>query len=197
MRNFRTVALALTVSSIATTAEAAPVLIQVVGVDGRPLSGAVVTVTMPGVAPPAPRGPYVVAQRNIQFDPRVLIVPVGATVSFPNFDKVRHHVYSFSKPKKFELKLFGRDESRNVVFDKPGAVALGCNIHDAMNGVVYVTASPYTALTDAAGRVRMNVTPGSGRVAVWHPSIRSAGNTLEQPASVAATGLTTTLQLRR
>ncbi|WP_294352416.1 methylamine utilization protein [uncultured Sphingomonas sp.] len=197
MRNFRIVMLALVALPIATTAKAAPVLIQVVGVDGRPLSGAVVTVTMPGTAAPAPRGPYVVAQRNIQFDPRVLIVPVGATVSFPNFDKVRHHVYSFSKPKKFELKLFGRDESRNVVFDKPGAVALGCNIHDTMNGVVYVTASPYTALTDAAGRVRMNVTPGSGRVAVWHPSIRSAGNTLEQPASVAATGLTTTLQLHR
>lgn len=197
MRNFRIVALALVTLPIATTAEAAPVLIQVVGVDGRPLSNAVVTVTMPGSAAPAPRGPYVVAQRNIQFEPRVLIVPVGATVSFPNFDKVRHHVYSFSKPKKFELKLFGRDESRNVVFDKPGAVALGCNIHDAMNGVVYVTASPYTALTDAVGRVRMNVAPGTGRVAVWHPSIRSAGNTLEQPASVAATGLTTTLQLRR
>lgn len=197
MRNFRIVALALVALPIATTAEAAPVLIQVVGIDRRPLSGAVVTVTMSGTAAPAPRGPYVVAQRNIQFDPRVLIVPVGATVSFPNFDKVRHHVYSFSKPKKFELKLFGRDESRNVVFDKPGAVALGCNIHDAMNGVVYVTASPYTALTDAAGLVRMNVTPGAGRVAVWHPSIRSAGNTLEQPASVAATGLTTTLQLRR
>lgn len=197
MRNFRIVMLALVALPIATTAKAAPVLIQVVGVDGRPLSGAVVTVTMPGTAAPAPRGPYVVAQRNIQFDPRVLIVPVGATVSFPNFDKMRHHVYSFSKPKKFELKLFGRDESRNVVFDKPGAVALGCNIHDAMNGVVYVTASPYTALTDAAGRVRMNVAPGSGRVAVWHPSIRSAGNTLEQPASVAASGLTTTLQLHR
>ena len=87
--------------------------------------------------------------------------------------------------------------SRTVNFDKPGAVALGCNIHEAMNGVVYVTASPYTALTDVAGRVRMNVGPGAGRVAVWHPSIRAAGNTLEQPASVAAAGLTTVLQLHR
>jgi plastocyanin len=191
------VALTLAATPIATAVHAAPVAIQVIGVDGRPLSGAVVTVTMPGTAAPAPRGPYVVAQRNIQFDPHVLIVPVGATVSFPNFDKVRHHVYSFSKPKRFELKLFGLDESRNVVFDKPGAVALGCNIHDPMNGVVYVTASPFTALTDAAGRVRLNVTPGAGRIAVWHPAIRAAANTLEQPASVAATGLTTTLQLRR
>ncbi|SEK25818.1 Plastocyanin [Sphingomonas palmae] len=182
---------------IATAAAAAPVTIQVIGPDGRPLAGAVVTVTMLGTPPPAPRGSYSVAQRNIQFDPQVLIVPVGATVSFPNFDKVRHHVYSFSKPKKFELKLFGRDESRTITFDKPGAVMLGCNIHDSMNGVVYVTASPYTALTDANGRVRMNVAAGGGRVAVWHPSIRSANNTLEQPAPIAATGLNTTLQLRR
>lgn len=197
MRKFLIVVLALAALPVATAAHAAPVVIQVVGIDGRPLAGAVVTLTLPGTPPPVPRGPYAVAQRDIQFDPQVLIVPVGATVSFPNFDKVRHHVYSFSTAKKFELKLFGRDESRTVTFDKPGAVALGCNIHDRMNGVVYVTASPYTALTDATGVVRMNVAPGAGRVAVWHPSIRAAGNTLEQPAPIAAAGLTTTLQLRR
>ena len=197
MRKSRTMLLALAVMPIATAAHAAPVVIQVVGIDGRPLIGAVVTVTVPGTPPPTPRGPYAVTQRNIQFDPQVLIVPVGATVSFPNLDKVRHHVYSFSKARKFELKLFGRDESRTITFDKPGAVALGCNIHDSMNGVVYVTGSPYTALTDASGRVRMNVAPGTGRVAVWHSSIRTAGNTLEQPVQIAAAGLTTTLQLRR
>lgn len=197
MRILHILAVAGAAMSIAVPAAAAPVNIQVVGTDGRPLAGAVVTVTMPGTAAPVPRGPYAVAQRNIQFDPQVLIVPVGATVSFPNFDKVRHHVYSFSKPRKFELKLFGRDESRTVTFDKPGAVALGCNIHDSMNGVVYVTASPYTALTDTTGRVRLTVAAGTGRVAVWHPSIRVAGNTLEQPASITAAGFATTLQLRR
>ena len=197
MRKFRIVAVTMATMPIAAISHAAPVVIQVLSVDGRPLSGAVVTITMPGAAAPVPRGPYAVAQRDIQFAPHILIVPVGATVTFPNFDKVRHHVYSFSKTKKFELKLFGRDESRTVVFDKPGAVALGCNIHDAMNGVVYVTASPYTAMTDAAGRVRMSVAPGPGRVAVWHPSIRATGNTLEQSASIAAAGLTTAFQLRR
>ncbi len=197
MRILNLLALVSAAIPIATSAAAAPVNIQVIGTDGHPLAGAVVIVTMPGTPAPAWRGPYAVAQRNIQFDPQVLIVPVGATVSFPNFDKVRHHVYSFSKPKKFELKLFGRDESRAVTFDKPGAVALGCNIHDSMNGVVYVATSPYTALTDASGRVRMNVAAGAGRVAVWHPTIRAAGNTLEQPAPITATGLTTTLQLRR
>ena len=179
-------------------AAATPVAVQVLGPDGRPLAGAVVTVTLPGTPTPAPRGPYAMAQRNIAFEPHVLIVPVGATVTFPNFDKVRHHVYSFSAPKKFELKLFGREESRSITFDKPGAVALGCNIHDAMNGVVFVTASPYTAQTGADGRARMGLARGgTGTITIWHPSIRTAGNVRWQAVSVPAAGLATTVQLRR
>ena len=78
----------------------------------------------------ARRGRFVVSQRNIQFHPFLTIVPVGADVSFPNLDPTKHHVYSFSPAKRFELKLFARDQSRTVHFDKPGVVALGCNIHD-------------------------------------------------------------------
>ena len=182
---------------LATPAVAAPVVVQVQAADGTPLAGAVVTLTMPGVAAPAPRGPYVMKQQNIAFAPHVLIVPVGASVSFPNLDRVRHHVYSFSSPKRFDLKLYGREDDRSITFDRPGAVALGCNIHDAMSGVVYVTATPYAAVTDAAGRIRLDAGAGRGTVSVWHPSIRAAGNTLSQPATVAASGLATTLRLRR
>lgn len=181
----------------APAAVAAPVVVQVQAADGRPLAGAVVTLTMPGVAPPAPRGPYAMRQQNIAFAPHVLIVPVGASVSFPNLDRVRHHVYSFSSPKKFDLKLYGREDNRSVVFDRPGAVALGCNIHDAMSGVVFVTATPYAAVTDADGRIRIDVGAGRGTVSVWHPSIRASGNMLSQPATVAASGLATVLRLRR
>lgn len=181
----------------APAAVAAPVVVQVQAADGTPLPGAVVTLTMPGVAPPVPRGPYVMKQQNIAFAPHVLVVPVGASVSFPNLDRVRHHVYSFSAPKRFDLKLYGREDDRSIAFDRPGAVALGCNIHDAMSGVVFVTATPYAAVTDADGRVRMDAGAGRGVVAVWHPSIRAAGNTLSQPAMVAASGLATVLRLRR
>ncbi len=182
----------------ATPARAAPVSVQVIGADGRPLPGAVVTLTLPGTPAPVPRGPYRVAQQNIAFDPKVLIVPVGAQVSFPNLDRVRHHVYSFSSPKKFDLKLYGRDESRSVVFDKPGAVALGCNIHDAMSGVVYVTATPYAAVADGGGRVSFAI-PGAGRgtVTVWHPSIRKAGNAVSQPIATVATGGSAVVRLSR
>lgn len=198
MRKLRKFVLAVALVWPASAFAASPAAVLVLGPDGRPLAGAVVTLTMPGVAPPPARGPYVMSQRNITFDPHVMVVPVGATVSFPNFDKVRHHVYSFSQPKKFDLKLFGRDESRSVTFDKPGAVALGCNIHDAMNGVIYVTVSPYTAVTGADGRVKLSVAaPGAGRLSVWHPSIRARDNTLSQPATVTGAGLNTTLQIKR
>ncbi len=199
-RSLAIAAIASAVSALlpAAAAHAAPVSILVRGADGAPLPGAIVSVEAPGIAAPAPRGPYAVEQRDIQFQPHVLIVPVGATVAFPNRDKVRHHVYSFSKPKKFDLKLYGRDDTRTVTFDQPGVIALGCNIHDAMTGFVFVTATPFTAQTDASGRIAFgNVPAGAVTVRVWHPSIRAAGNSLSQGAQVAAAGLSTTLTLRR
>lgn len=193
----RTLAL-LPLAAMASAAHAGPVSIDVRGADGKPLAGAVVSVEMPGVRAPQPRGPYAVEQRNVQFQPHVLIVPVGASVAFPNRDRVRHHVYSFSKPKRFDLKLYGREEARTVLFDAPGVVALGCNIHDAMSGFLFVTASPFTAQTDAAGRVAFGQVPaGKATVRVWHPSIRAPGNTLVQGAAIGAAGFVGHVALRR
>ena len=179
-------------------ARAGPVASAVGGADGRPRANAVVMIEVPGIPPAAARRAYAVAQRNIAFDPRVLIVPLGATVGFPNFDKVRHHVYSFSKPKRFELKLYGREDNRNVTFDKPGAVALGCNIHDEMSGVIYVTATPFAALSDAAGRVAWpDVPAGRATLKVWHPTIRAADNVAVQAIAIAPSGYATTYTIRR
>ena len=182
----------------ASAAAAAPVSIEVRAADGQPLAGAVVTVEAPGVAAPTPRASYSVEQRNIQFQPHLLIVPVGATVGFPNRDKVRHHVYSFSKPKKFDLKLYGKEEARSIVFDKPGVVALGCNIHDSMSGYVFVTATPFVAQTDASGRVALQDVPAGGvTLRVWHPSIRAPGNMLARPLKVLPAGVSTQVSIGR
>ena len=179
-------------------AGAAPVVVTVTGADGRPLPGAVVTVMVPNVAAPVPRGVYTMAQRNIAFDPHVLIVPAGATVSFPNRDTVRHHVYSFSKPKKFDLKLYGRDETKAVTFDQPGVVSLGCNIHDVMSGFIFVTTTPFAAVSDAAGRVTINNVPaGRATLTLWHPSVRAPGNSLSQAVAIAPSGLTLAMSARR
>lgn len=143
---------------------------------------------------PARFDPLVVRQQDIQFHPFVLLVPVGAEVEFPNLDKVRHHVYSFSKPKRFELKLYGREESRTVVFDKPGAVALGCNIHDAMTAFVRVVDTPYAVKTDAGGVARLpNVPAGAGALRVWHPWLRAPGNEVMRPLAVGGVPLTQTV----
>ncbi|HEY2707845.1 MAG TPA: methylamine utilization protein [Caulobacteraceae bacterium] len=122
---------------------------------------------------------YRMAQKDIQFEPFVLVVPVGADVSFPNLDAVKHHVYSFSPAKTFELKLYGKDETRVVHFDKPGVVELGCNIHDSMIAFILVVDTPFAAKTDAHGNASLrDVPPGGQAVTVWRPYLHAPGNAL-------------------
>lgn len=160
---------------------AAPLTVRVVDGSGRPVADAVVTVRPSGAAQrPMRLAPgYSVQQKDMQFRPFVSVVPVGATVSFPNLDPSRHHVYSFSPAKRFELKLFARDQTRSVRFDKPGVIALGCNIHDSMSAFIVVTDSAWTAVSDGKGMVRLADLPnGSAVMTVWHPYMRAPGNQL-------------------
>jgi plastocyanin len=133
--------------------------------------------------------PVEMDQRNLQFDPFVLIVPVGADVTFPNRDPVRHHVYSFSPAKAFELKLYGKDESRSVRFDKVGVVALGCNIHDNMVAFVKVVDTPFAAKTDATGQVVLRGLPaGPVQVRIWHPYLKAPNNEITRTITAPASG---------
>lgn len=154
---------------------------------GKPVTDAVVSV-YPAAGASGPirfAWPLEVDQRNMQFEPFVLIVPVGADVSFPNRDSVRHHVYSFSPTKPFELKLYGRDESRSVRFDKVGVVALGCNIHDSMVAFLKVVDTPFAAKSDASGTVVLRGLPaGAAEVRVWHPYLRAVNNEVRRAASL-------------
>ncbi len=190
----------LTAVFAAGVAHAGSATIDVRGADGQPLADAVVTIQT-ARKPSGPirfDWPATMSQHNIAFDPHVLIVPIGSTVTFPNLDKVRHHVYSFSKAKKFELKLYGREEARTVVFDKVGIVPIGCNIHDSMSGFIIVVDTPYAMKTDASGRVRIaDVPAGPASVSVWHPSIRAADNRLTNQVAIGAGGYTTILVIRR
>lgn len=179
-------------------AHSATVTITIRQADGTPLTDGVVLVDSAAAPRPVPHGPYVMEQKQIAFQPHVLIVPVGAQVAFPNRDSVRHHVYSFSKAKRFDLKLYGREDQRSIVFGTPGVVALGCNIHDTMSGFVIVTATPFYARTDAQGRVTIPGVPaGAVTLRLWSPSIRASGNVLAQAAMVPAAGYATTLTIRR
>jgi plastocyanin len=119
----------------------------------------------------------IVDQVDKEFLPKVQAVLVGTAITFPNRDRVRHQVYSFSPAKRFELPLYA-GVPQAVVFDKPGVVILGCNIHDWMIGYVYVSESPYFAKTNAEGKAVLTDVPARGYVVrVWHPQLVVAEDT--------------------
>lgn len=155
------------------------VAVSVRTADGKPVADAVVIVRLAGRDTPGARvgTGYAVKQQNIQFHPFVSVVPLNGDIAFPNLDAVRHHVYSFSPAKRFELKLYAREENRTVRFDRAGPVSLGCNIHDQMTAFIYVTDSAFTAKTDSAGNATLNgMPPGPATITVWHPYLRAPGN---------------------
>lgn len=163
----------------------AAVSVAVTDEGGRPLADAVVMLDATGPRPSVKPMPTVeIAQAQRKFNPSLTVVTVGTPVSFPNFDTVRHHVYSFSPIKTFELKLYTGVPAKPIVFDKPGAAVLGCNIHDRMAAWVVVVDTPYFARTDAQGQVRLEgVPPGHYRLRAWHAGVPVG----KEPAPVAIT----------
>src|SRR2546423_8771909 len=190
--------LALALAGAATPLVAAPLAVRVVDSAGRPVRDAVVTLyPSAGARAPHSGGRYVVSQQNLQFHPFLTIVPVGADVSFPNFDPTKHHVYSFSSAKRFDLKLFARDQSRTVHFDKAGVVALGCNIHDQMSAFIVITDSAWTARTNAQGMAVFGDAPNApARMTVWHPYLRAPGGMIQQALAPTQRSLSFQVRLR-
>jgi hypothetical protein len=130
-----------------------------------------------------------VDQIDEEFVPRVKPVLVGTPVFFPNKDNIRHQVYSFSPAKRFELPLYAGTPAKPVVFDKPGVVVLGCNIHDWMIGYVYVSESPYFAKTGADGKALLGDLPALAyRVRVWHPRLQGQESATQQTADLGGNG---------
>jgi plastocyanin len=155
---------------------------------GKPVADAVVSLSA-GAAMPAPRAgaAAVMDQQNKEFVPFVLPVAVGSPVTFPNRDNIRHHVYSFSPAKRFELPLYIGTPAAPVVFDKPGSIVLGCNIHDWMVGYVYVLPTPYFAKTAEDGKASIgDVPPGAYEARVWHPRLRTETEKTATPVKLAA-----------
>ncbi|HEY5710601.1 MAG TPA: methylamine utilization protein [Allosphingosinicella sp.] len=175
----------------AAPAAATDLVVQVQGPGGAPVANAVVTL-YPGGRPATLAGErmsFQIAQRDLQFQPFVIAVPVGADVSFPNFDNVRHHVYSFSPVRRFELRLFAREQSRSVHFDRVGIVPIGCNIHDGMIAYVDVVDTGFAAVTDRAGRAAFTGVAAGGLTArVWHPWLRAPGNQTEMRWTLPGSG---------
>lgn len=182
---------------LAASAQAADVQVQVQDASGRSVADAVVFLESEQARRQVrPVAGLEMAQNHKQFVPQVLIVPVGSEVNFPNRDTVRHHVYSFSSAKKFELKLYTGTPAQPVRFEQSGVVVLGCNIHDQMVGWVLVLDTPYYAQTSTSGQAALSAVPaGRYRLRTWHARLPAGAPVPEQALEVSASGATALVRL--
>lgn len=163
------------------------VRVQVIDGNGIPVRDAVIELHSAKPVSGPIRFPWKMgmAQKNMQFTPGTLVVAKGSTVAFPNLDQVRHSIYSFSKPARFEIDLYGRDQTRTQTFAVTGSVRLGCNIHDNMRGYIRVTDTPFAGKTDGNGYITLAGMPAGGaRLTVWHPQLRAPANQMTSPITV-------------
>ena len=158
---------------------------QVVGPDGKPIANAVVFVQDPGTASAAVASPAIMDQFNKTFVPEMLPIAVGTQVRFPNRDQIRHHVYSFSRPKRFELPLYKGEDAPPVLFDKPGVVKIGCNIHDWMSAIILVLPNERFAVTKEDGTFSLtDIGSGNYTITAWHAQAREKTEDVAQRVAV-------------
>lgn len=137
---------------------------------GVPVADAAIVLEPVSGTAPQLRGRATIEQRDREFVPYLTIVQKGTSIDFPNRDAFKHHVYSFSPARVFEIKLYAGKPANPIVFDKSGEVVLGCNIHDWMEAYALVVDTPWFAKTGLDGTARLESVPaGSYRLRLWHP----------------------------
>ena len=160
------------------TVNAEELTLTIVDAKDKPLPNAVVIVDNEYVTDNAELKieKTIIDQVARQFTPFMTAIKAGSEVTFPNSDNIRHHVYSFSKPKPFELKLYANEEKPTLSFNKPGLVTLGCNIHDQMIAHIIITDRETAWVTDEEGKVTLDIniqSESSVKARLWHPLIGS------------------------
>ena len=158
---------------LALSARSAEISLQIKSAKGEAVADAVVSlVPVEGTVPPVSATARVeIEQEGQEFQPYVTVVQTGTRVVFPNHDNVQHHVYSLSKAKKFELPLYNPGNAESLVFDTPGLVTVGCNIHDWMISHLLVVPTPWFAKSDDKGVATITAPAGRYRLELWHPRL--------------------------
>lgn len=176
---------------------AASVNVHVTDTAGNPVADAVVYAEgVSGQLMPQSLHRVEIEQKGRKFHPLVTVVQAGTDISFPNNDTVRHHVYSFSPAKPFELKLYSGKPSAPINFDKPGTVVLGCNIHDQMIAYVQVVPTPYFAKTDEQGdAVLTALVPGKYVLKTWDYQFPVGAPIPEQAVTISRDDVNATFAL--
>lgn len=189
--------IALAAAAYAAPAVAATVTVQVLDVAGTPVPNAVVYAEPTGgQTVPKSLKQAEIEQKDIKFFPLVSVVQVGTPVLFPNHDKVRHHVYSFSPAKTFELKLYSGVPTSPIVFDKVGTVVLGCNIHDQMVAYLQVVNTPYFAKTDMSGHAKLEgLANGKYALKAWYFKMAPNDAAMEQPLNYQGADVAASVKL--
>lgn len=184
-RGLCVLALLSAMAAMATPAHAGNLQVVVTDKEGKPVQDAVVVLATatPGVPKAALPVQITINQEKMRFIPALSLVGVGAKARFINNDPWEHHVrasaagvlqFDTSGAGGFELRMDGKAEGKpaktaDASFDRAGPVLLGCHLHASMRGHVYVSDSPWAALTNAEGVAMFEAVPdGTTRVKVWH-----------------------------
>ena len=145
--------------------------VTVLDQDGQPAQNAVVHISGKGITSSSTEV-AIMDQVSRQYSPHVLAIHKNQKVSFPNSDNVRHHVYSFSKTKPFEMKLYAGTPNTPITFENEGVVVLGCNIHDSMLGYIVVYGDGKFGVVDDAGKIVFSEPKKSvTSLNIWHPNL--------------------------
>jgi plastocyanin len=162
----RVVALSVVLVALTTAAGADPLIGRVevrVRDGGKPAQVVVYAEAVEG-QPPVHAASVSVTQRNKTFTPRVLGVPLGSTVTFPNDDEIFHNVFSLSSPQPFDLGLYRAGASKSRTFTQPAVYHVFCNIHPQMAAFLVVAPTPWVTTAGADGSFRLDMPPGRYRV---------------------------------
>ncbi|MES2534589.1 MAG: methylamine utilization protein [Pseudomonadota bacterium] len=178
-------------------ASAISVTAQILDAAGQPVTDAAVYAEpVSGQVLPKLTRAMQIEQVGRKFSPLVSVIQTDSEISFPNNDSVRHHVYSFSPAKVFELKLYSGVPAAPVRFDKPGTVVIGCNIHDHMVAYIHVVNTPYYGKTDSAGKIRIDgLAAGKYRLRAWHFGMPAGAPIPEQAITVGGSDINASFTL--
>lgn len=173
-------------------ASAGDLAVYVTDAKGNPVKDAVIEVISPKVPIPADWDySGLIDQQDKEFVDNVVALVAGSAVTFPNSDKIQHHVYSFSKNNAFELPLYSGTEAAPVIFGSPGIAIVGCNIHDWMLGYIYVGEGHLMAVTDGDGKALIAQLPeGTYTFKLWHERAKRKTQFSEHEVFIGAAGTT-------